>query len=292
MSGAETQLQPTDPVGGDLTDLVADVAAMITVEGPGPQSVAERAAEWEIELTDEGLPEELAHNAYLPTFIEAEAAIATLKAQHEAARADLAEARSALDAAGQRLALDPSPSEADVIGREALKVAQAEARIRAYETVVIPGAEARLKESDAQRRYLRQAVDVARAEKELRYFLHILQVWEAYLTATSNVLSHLRASERRFHNHLRPHQDRGLLSPLAYTGDGLIPGGRLGAPASRDFWELFSENSRPIADYRNPQLPLGELALARAQAFIPVQVSAEALRKAKELEAEEGVAGQ
>ena len=292
MSAAEIQLQPVDPVDGDLTDLVADLGAALADDGDPSQSIAERAAEWGLELTGEGLPEELAYNAYLPTFIEAQDAIATLKAQHEAARAELAEARSALDAAGQRLALDPSPSEADVIGREALKVAQAESRIRAYETVVIPGAEARLKEADTQRAYLRQVADVARAERELAKFVYYIPLWENQLRLVSQTLETLREIERRFHDHLREHQIPSLLNPAMYASKDLIPGGVLASAASRELWRLFKDNNPPTSDIRNPRRPLDEIARARTQVFMPVQLSPEALRRVAELEAEERSAGQ
>lgn len=286
MSGAETQLQPAVQVGGDLTDLVADLAAEIAGDGNLPQSIAERAAEWEIELTGEGLPEELAYNAYLPTFIQAEDSVATLKAQLEAARAELTEAQTALDAAGERLALDAGGGSAEAAFHEATaKVAQAEARIRAYESVVIPRARERLEESEATRCHLRELAGLAAARLILEVRLvPALAAWQSAQSAAAIALAQIREAHHEVRRLSR--LDSAFLLQVLHRYE-LVPGFVLAGVVHESVRRLITSHGVP-----RPAADLAAVARDTFSALLQSLPSPEARAKAKELEAEDRAAVQ
>lgn len=232
------------------------------------ETPAERAGAWAFEFTGDGLPEEVAYNEYLLVVIQAEDSHRSLKAQLQATRSELAIAQSALDELGAALALEPENSGADRAFREGThRVQQLEARIRAYETVVLPGAADRLAEAEARRRDLRMAVATARAKRELQFYLHYLKIWETQLAQAAFTLTQLQEYERRFMGHLSDFRDFSPTSPRAYLARELLTHSELVSRASSPFVQLF-QDAQPLSPWTVGR-SLIEIAQGRANFHMP-----------------------
>lgn len=258
MSGIEVADAKLTPAAGPSASLPEDVS----------ETSAERAGAWAFELTGEGLPEEVAYNEHLLVVTQAEDSHRSLKTQLQATRSELAIAQSSLDELGATLALEPEDSEADRAFREGMhRIQQLEARIRAYETVVLSGAADRLAEAEARRRDLRMAVATARAKRELQFYLHHLKIWETQLAQAAFTLTQLQEYERRFMGHLSDFRDFSPTSPRAYLVRELLTHSELVSLASSPFVQLFRD-AQALSPWTLGR-SLIEIAQARANLHMP-----------------------